>query len=217
MPSGEGGDGCWGKRPRAGTKQCYRAGLRREVRPHGRAAPRVCKGRAVEGCWGGTGRPTGFCSGVSRSSGTSVQGRIATWVRFLPMSSRRGSLLPPLRAPCPRARPEGFCLGCVCRTSRLLRSPWGEKCDLSGGADPLGRRRVSQAGFPSTGEPLISYSLLGHQTLKNREGLSMTTQMGSRRRPDQLPLNAWAPADLSAPFSARRCCRFPRNSDSWWS
>lgn len=49
---------------------------------------------------------------------------------------------------------------------------------------------VFQAGFPSTGERLVSDSLLGHQTLKSREGLSMITQMGPRRHPDQLPLDA---------------------------
>lgn len=184
----------------------------------GEQHPGSVKGVLWRGAGGGTGRPAGFCSGVSRSSGTRRSGQNSYVGQILANVFPSGSPLPPLRAPCPRARPEGFCLGCACRTSRLLRSPWGEKCDLSGGADPLGRRRVSQAGFPSTGEPLISDSLLGHQTLKNREGLPMTTQMRSRRRPDQLPLNAWAPADLSAPFSARRrCCHFPRNSDSWWS
>lgn len=183
----------------------------------GEQHPGSVKGVLWRGAGGGTGQPAGFCSGVSRSSGTRRSGQNSYVGQILANVFPSGSPLPPLRAPCPRARPEVFCLGCACRTSRLLRSPWGERCDLSGRADPLGRRKVSQAGFPSTGEPLISDSLLGHQTLKNREGLSMTTQMGSRRRPDQLPLNAWAPADLSAPFSARRCCRFPRNSDSWWS
>lgn len=42
---------------------------------------------------------------------------------------------------------------------------------------------VAQAGFPSTGEPLVSDSLLSHQPPKSREGLSMTTQWDPEGRP----------------------------------
>lgn len=84
----------------------------------------------------------------------------------------------------------------------------GGKLGLRSRADPLGRRRGPARGIP--GEPLVSDSLLGHQALQGREGLSMTPQVGPQRHSDQLPLSHRLRRSLSILLCWKEVLLFPQ-------